>query len=67
VRKHGCSHKNIYKPSKICEDVISAQPENATAALGSDNPTIEEGYRQVDFELRVLKAEVALNDFVHTL
>ena len=93
VRKHGCCHKKYLHALKDCEDVISAQPENATAwtvraeilivldkaeeaqselmqirkTWGSDNPTIEEGYRRVYFELCVLKAEEALNDFVHTL
>lgn len=34
---------------------------------GADDPTIEEGYRRVDFELRVLKAEDELDRFVLTL
>ena len=34
---------------------------------GSDNPTIEEGLRRVDFELRVQKADECLNNFVADL
>ena len=34
---------------------------------GSDDPIIEEGYRRVDFEMRVLKAEEELDAFVLTL
>jgi len=34
---------------------------------GADDPTIEEGYRRVDFEMRVLKAEQELDEFVMSL
>ena len=78
---------------KDCQDVISAQRENAAAwtvraevlialgkaeeakkelmvirkSWGADNQTIEEGYRRVDFELRVMKADRDLMRFIKEL
>lgn len=41
--------------------------EQIRKTWGGDNPTISEGYRRVDFELRVLKADDELMDFVEEL
>jgi tetratricopeptide (TPR) repeat protein len=41
--------------------------ERIRSTWGSDNPTIDEAYRRVDFELRVLKADNDLMTFVDDL
>jgi tetratricopeptide (TPR) repeat protein len=41
--------------------------ERIRASWGSDNPTIDEAYRRVDFELRVIKADNELMNFVEDL
>jgi len=41
--------------------------ERIRCSWGADNPTIDEGYRRVDFELRVLKEDDELMKFVEDL
>jgi tetratricopeptide (TPR) repeat protein len=57
-------------------EVLAAlgKPEEARRELlkikrtwGAENPTIEEGYRRVDFELRVTTADKNLTEFIHQL
>jgi len=48
-------------------DEAKGELEKIRGSWGGDNPTIDEAYRRVDFELRVLKEDAELMDFVEDL
>jgi len=48
-------------------DDAKEELEKIRSSWGTDNPTIDEAYRRVDFELRVLKADDELMSFVKDL
>lgn len=48
-------------------DEAKHELERIRSTWGADNPTIDEGYRRVDFELRVLKEDDELMKFVADL